>query len=173
MSGNVLTYSPSDVTILISGYQVSGLLEVELSWDSRPFTMYKGIRNQHTRVYNESMAATLRLSLQQTSISNDVLSMILDEDRIGNTARLEVTMKDASGTTLYQALQCYIPEYPRIKFTKGFSAREWEIQILDLTKINVGGNSKAAFDVFSSVDGALDFLGGAASKAKDAVTSFF
>lgn len=158
MAGNVLTYSPTDVTILISGYQLIGVLEVELQWDSRPFTMYKGIRNQHTRVYNGSMAATLRVSLQQTSDSNDVLSMILDEDRIGNTARLELTMKDASGTTLYQALQCYIPAYPPVTFTKGFRAREWEISILDLTTINVGGNSKAAFDIFSSVQGALSLL---------------
>lgn len=158
MAGNVLTYAPSDVTILVSGYQLSGLLSVELVWNSRPFTLYKGIRNQHTRVYNQSMAATLKIAVQQTSITNDVLSMILDEDRLGNSARLEVTMKDTSGSTLYQALQCYIPGYPSVKFTKGFEAREWEIDILDMTKINVGGNSKAAFDVFSSIQGAMSFL---------------
>ncbi|QNR53865.1 hypothetical protein phiK7A1_077 [Pseudomonas phage phiK7A1] len=158
MAGNVLTYSPSDVTILVSGYQLSGLLSVELAWNSKPFTMYKGIRNQHTRVFNQSMAATLKISVQQTSITNDVLSMILDEDRLGNTARLEVTMKDTSGSTLYQALQCYIAHYPTVTFTSGFSAREWEIDILDMTTINIGGNSKAAFDVFSSVKDALSFL---------------
>lgn len=158
MSGNVLTYSPSDVTILISGYQLSGLLSVELIWDSRPFTMYKGIRNQHTRVFNASMCATMRLNVQQTSITNDVLSQIMEADRNSNSARLELTMKDTSGTTLYQALQCYIPAYPNIKFTKGFEAREWEINILDLTTVNIGGNSRATFDVFSSVQGALGFL---------------
>lgn len=158
MSGNVLTYSPSDVTILVSGYQLSGLLSVELVWNSRPFTLYKGIRNQHTRVYNESMAATLKIAVQQTSITNDVLSAILSEDRLGNAARLEVTMKDTSGSTLYQALQCYIPAYANAKFTMGFEAREWEIEILDMTKINIGGNSKAAFDVFSSIQGAMSYL---------------
>lgn len=153
-----LTYSPSDVTILVSGYQLSGLLSVELIWDSRPFTLHKGIRNQHTRVFNQSMCATLRINVQQTSITNDVLSQIISEDRVSNSARLEVTMKDTSGTTLYQALQCYIPAYPNVKFTKGFEGREWEISIQDLTAINVGGNSRAAFDVFSSIQGALSYL---------------
>lgn len=158
MAGNVLTYSPSDVTILVSGYQLSGLLSVELVWNSKPFTMYKGIRNQHTRVYNESMAATLRIAVQQTSITNDVLSLVLSEDRLGKAARLEVTLKDTGGTMLYQALQCYIPNYPTVRFTHGFEAREWEIEILDMTKINIGGNSKAAFDVFASMQDAMSFL---------------
>ena len=173
MAGQVLTYSPSDVTILISGYQLVGLLGVELEWDSAPFTMYRGIRNQQTRVFNSSMAATLRVTLLQTSDSNDVLSKILDEDRLARTARLEVMLKDSSGTTLYQAQQGYIPEYPSIKFSRGFRGREWKISLLDATIVNVGGNSKAAFDVFSAVDGAIDFLGGAASKATSAVASIF
>ena len=173
MPGSVLTYSPSDVIITLSGYQLGGVLSMELSWNSRPYTTHRGIRNVHTRVYNPSMPATLRVQIMQTSITNDVLSIILDEDRIGKSARLELPIKDASGKTFYQASQCYIPAYPNIRYSKGFETREWEIEILDLTAINIAGNSRAGFDITSAVNGAIDYLGDAASSAGKAVSSIF
>lgn len=173
MSTPVLTYSPEDVTIILCGYTLGGILSIELRWQSRPFTFHRGIRNVHTRTFNKDMCATIHIEVMQTSVTNDVMSQILTQDRRNKSARLDVTVQDVGGTTMYQANQAYIPAYPNVKFSRGFETRIWEIEIFDLTDAFVGGNSRAGFDLFSSVDGALDFLGGAVDTALDTVSNTF
>jgi len=172
MSLPVLTYAPSDVTIVISGYTVGGILSIELEWKARPFTYQRGIRNVHTRVFNKDLSAVLRLQVLQTSITNDVLSQVLIQDRLNKSARLDVTVKDTGGTTLYQANQCYVSAFPPIKLSQGFETRTWEIDVFDFVTLNVGGNSRAGFDVFSSVQGAMDLLGNTASDIGTAIDDF-
>lgn len=159
MSAPVLTYAPSDVTIILCGYTLGGIISVELQWNSRPFTFHRGIRGVHTRTFNKDMNATIRLECQQTSVTNDVLSQIITQDRRNKSARLDVVVKDTGGTTMYQANQAYIPAYPSVKLSKGFENRVWEIEVFDFTDVSVGGNSRAGFDLFASVQGAIDFLG--------------
>jgi hypothetical protein len=164
----VLTYSPSDVTIFISDYQLTGLMSVELQWTGTPFVFRRGIRGVHTRTYSNDISATLRLEVQQTSITNDVLFQILEQDRLNKSARLDVTIKDTGGSTMLQSDQGYIPRYPQIKFSHGFESRVWTIDLLTITDgFTIGGNNHAGFDIFSSVQGAIDLLGGAATNASD------
>lgn len=169
MSTPVLTYSPDDVTIILSGYTLGGILSVELIWNSRPFTFRRGIRGVHTRTYCRDLCATIRLECMQTSVTNDVMTQILEQDRRNKSARLDITVRDAGGTTMYQANQAYIPAYPNIKFSRGFETRVWDIEVFDFTDVEIGGNNRAGFDLFSSVDGALDFLGGVVDNAIDTV----
>lgn len=164
----VLTYSPSDVTIILADYQLTGIMSVELQWTGTPFTFRRGIRGVHTRTYNNDISASLRLEVSQTSITNDVLFQILEQDRLNKSARLDITVKDVGGATMFQSDQAYIPRYPSIKFSQGFENRVWTIDLLTLTEgFTLGGNSHAGFDIFSSVQGAIDLLGGAATKAGD------
>lgn len=165
----VLTYSPDDVTIILSGYTLGGILSVELIWNSRPFTFRRGIRGVHTRTFNKDLCATIRLEVQQTSPTNDVLTQILIQDRRNRSARLDITVQDVGGTTMYQANQAYIPAYPNTKLSRGFETRVWDIEVLDFTDGQIGGNNRGGFDLFSSVDGALDFLAGEASTFVDSV----
>lgn len=167
MPAPVLTYSPADVTIILCGYTLGGILSIELQWNSRPFTFHRGIRGVHTRTFNKDLCATIRLECQQTSVTNDVMSQILIQDRRNKSARLDLAVKDVGGTTMYQANQCYIPAYPNTKFSKGLETRTWEIEVFDFTDGMIGGNSRAGFDLFASVQGAIDYLGDTASTALD------
>ena len=169
MPAPVLTYSPSDVTIILAGYTLGGVISVELEWKSRPFTFRPGIRGIHTRTFSKDLHATIRLEILQTSISNDVMSQILEQDRRNKSARLPITVKDTGGTTMYLADQAFIPAYPDTKLSRGFEVRVWEIEVFDFTDGTIGGNSRAQFDLFSSVEGALDFLGSAADSAIDTI----
>lgn len=169
MPAPVLTYSPSDVTIILAGYTLGGVLSVELVWKSTPFTFRPGIRGIHTRTFNRDLHATIRLEILQTSITNDVLSDILSQDRRNKSARLPIIVKDTSGTTLYLANQAFIPKYPDIKHSRGFEVRTWEIEVFDFTDGRLGGNSSAAFDLFSSVEGALGFLQDTGESALSAI----
>lgn len=169
MSAPVLTYSSSDVTIIIAGYTLGGVLSVELVWKSTPFTFRPGIRGVHTRTFNRDLHATIRLEILQTSVTNDVLSDILIQDRRNKSARLPITVKDTGGTTMYISSQAFISKFPDTKNSRGFEVRVWEIEVFDFIDGTIGGNSHAAFDLFSSVEGALGFLSSAGESALDTI----
>lgn len=173
MPAPVLTYAPEDVTILLSGYTLGGILSVELIWNSRPFTFRRGIRGVHTRTFSRDLCATIRLEVLQTSVTNDVLTQVLIQDRRNKSARLDITVRDVGGTTMYQANQAYLPAYPNTKFSRGFETRVWDIEVFDFTDGEIGGNNRAGFDLFSSVEGAIDFLGDTATEAVDTFTENF
>lgn len=168
---NVLTYAPKDVTIVLCGYTLTGILGVELQFNSRPFTLHKGIRGVTTRVYSTDSTAKLVLEVQQTSVTNDILSQILIQDARNKSARLDLTVKDTGGSTVYDTTQGFIPTIPSLKFSQGFENRVWEIEILKLNSVFLGGNASAGFDILSSVQGAVDFLSGAATEAVDTIES--
>jgi hypothetical protein len=158
MPGPVLTYAPSDVIITLSGYSLGGIMSVDVKFHSRPFTLIKGIRGLHTRVYNSDQAATLTIEVMQTSITNDVLSSIVAQDRLTNSANLSMSLKDSGGSTYMHSDNCFVAALPPTKFGQKFNHRVWEIEILNFTDLVVGGNSKAGFDIMSAVNGALSYL---------------
>lgn len=159
MASDVLTYSPSDVNIVLCGYTLTGIDSVTLKWKSRPFTVHRGIRGQHTRVYNPDLQATIVLDVLQTSITNDILTNILIQDRRVKSGRLELAVNDTGGTTNYQSTDCFLAAYPDVKHYNGLELRTWEIEVLSWTDGQLGGNAKAGIDVFDTVTGALNFIG--------------
>lgn len=173
MANDVLTYSPADVSIVLCGYALTGVVSITLKWNSRPFTVHKGIRGQHTRVYNSDLQAKIVLEILQTSITNDILTDILVQDRRLKSGRLELLVKDVGGTTAYQTTDCFLAMYPDVKHHNGLELRTWEIEVLSWTDGGLGGNAKEGVDLFDSVDGVLDYLSNTANSAVDSVTSFF
>lgn len=161
MAGDVLTYSPSSVSIILSGYTLTGIESVTLRWNARPFTVRRGIRGQHTRVFNRDLQATIVLEVLQTSITNDVLSQVLIQDRRTLSGRLELTVDDGSGTTSYQTTNCFLARYPDVVHKNGLVLRTWEIEVLDWTDGSLGGNArKVGFDLFDSINGAVEYITG-------------
>ena len=96
----VTTYSPQDVKLVIGGYTIVGWDSITISRLQETFKVIRGIRGKHTRASSGDTSATLTVSLVQTSPSNSFLTEIhrLDEER--GTGRLELTLKDNSGTSV-------------------------------------------------------------------------
>lgn len=167
MSGNVLTYDPASVTINIAGWIVPGVVSVGLQWQSEVFAIKKGIRGQHTRVYNPDRYAILNIELLPTSIANDVFSEIVRQDSQTFSSLLTpLALKDSSGTSQFSASQAYIHSYPEMSFNaEGVTTRKWEIEILsfDSTGVTIGGNATNGIDI-------ADILNGAMTSAKDLVS---
>jgi len=169
MSGSVLTYDPSSVTIVICGFVVPGLVSISLQWKSEVFTPVKGIRGQHTRVYNKDRYATLQLELLPTSIANDVFSDIVLQDALYKTGRLEVMLKDTSGTSRFTTTDAYFKAFPELSFNaEGITTRKWEVDILSFVSNsgNVGGNASNGIDI-------TDILSGAGEYARTAINDGF
>ncbi len=150
MAGSVLTYSPSDVSITISGYALTGLLRIELAWNTAPFAIVRGIRGINTRRYNRDLSAKLTVDVMQTSVTNTVLAEILAKDRLMNGARLDLTLSDASGRSTLQTAEAYITAVPDLVYSMGFDARRWVFDINSVTDGTLTGSADQQIDLFSS-----------------------
>lgn len=158
MAGDILTYAPSAVTLVLCGYVLTGVVSVNLKWQSSPFTVIRGIRGQHTRIGTKDRQATCCIEVLQTSITNDILSEILNQDTRNYSGRLEFTVKDASGTTQWGSTQCFLRAWPDTELGGRLETRKWDIEILSFREIVVGGNARQGFDLFDSFNGASDYI---------------
>ncbi|WPJ20665.1 baseplate protein [Pseudomonas phage vB_PF_Y1-MI] len=168
MASDVLTYSPSDVKLIVCGHVLTGVVSVTLEWKgSKPFTVYRGIRGRHTRVFSPDLYATVTVELLQTSITNDVFTSILTQDRLLQSARIEFSVNDKSGTTAYQTSEAFLSAYPDIGLSEVLQSRKWEIQCLDFLSGGLGGNARQGFDILDPVSGAIDYISGKGSDLLD------
>lgn len=173
MAGDVLTYAPSDVTIVLCGYVLTGVVSISLQWKSSPFTVRRGIRGQHTRTGNKDRQSTVTVEVLQTSITNDILSEILEQDTRNLSGRLELSVKDASGTTQWATTQCFLRAWPDASFTGELQTRKWDFEILSYISGKIGGNARQGFDVLDSFNGAAEYVTGKVNSALDALPGNF
>ncbi len=97
-------------------------------------------------------------------MGNDVFSRIHTLDIERGTGRLEITLKDASGTGVFSSSEAYITDYPVVAYSGNFEYRVWTIFAQSTNTYNVGGNGK--------VDNIFDSIFSAANKVVDKVSSF-
>lgn len=155
-SFTVNTYSPKDVILTISGYQLTGWQSITINRTVKGFTVVRGIRGKNTRVKNVDTSATINISLLQTSQGNDVLSYIHDLDLDEGTARIVLTLKDKSGRSVFSSNEAYLTGYPTATFSGQFEYRNWEIFAQTTSTYTVGGNARPTTDL---LDNALSEIG--------------
>lgn len=183
MSGSVLTYDPKSVTIIVCGYIIPGLVSISLNWKSSVFSVRKGIRGVHTRVYTPDRQATLILEVLPTSTTNDVFSQIVLQDSANHAGLLSVMLKDTSGTSRFSTNNAYMATFPDLAFNaNGITTRKWQVEILsfDEDPVMVGGNASHGIDVsdilssaLSGAQGLLSDAEGLVSSGLDSVAGFF
>lgn len=173
MASDILTYSPADVKLILCGYVLTGIVSVTLQWKgARPFKVVRGIRGKHTRVFNRDLYATVVVETLQTSITNDIFTSILVQDRRTQSARLEFAVNDKGGSTFYQSTECFLGAYPDIGLNGEMQTYKWEIECLDFIDGGIGGNARQGFDLFDSASGAIDYISGKGSEFIDSATNF-
>ena len=151
---DVLTYSPGQVVISVCGYIVEGWSNISVTFNSPVFKQIRGIRGKNTRVRNKDTSATVRISLIQSSVANDVLTNLLQEDQNSGASRLDITIKDNSGTGLFSSATAYIEGFPETSYSASQSERVWTVLCDASSNIRVGGNAEQGVD-FTSMAGGL------------------
>ncbi len=146
---DVLTYRPGEVTLSICGYVVEGWTSIAIARNTPTFKQIRGIRGKNTRVMNADTSGTIRVNLTQTSVANDVFSELLAMDKRFATNRLEVTIKDNSGTSLFSSIKAYIESYPETTFSASQTERNWTILCDSMDGYFIGGNAEQGFDLGS------------------------
>lgn len=145
------TFAPNDVNVVITqrstgiAHIVSGFTEdsiVNIERSAETFTLYTGADNTSTRIYNANKSASITVSLQQTSASNDIFSLLYANDAASRNSSglFSIQISDASGRSQYFSDDAYIGIVPNSAFGNTMQAREWIIQAHNLDTY-IGGNA--------------------------------
>lgn len=139
---NVRTYDPKLVivtfgTIIFEGYSEGTFIAVAQNGDN--FEKVRGADGGVDRVNKNASDYAITITLKQTSLTNDALSLIATADRSANTGKLPFTVKDLNGTSLFFAQQAWIGKEPDLENSDGISNREWRIDT-GIASSFVGGN---------------------------------
>jgi hypothetical protein len=166
-TSRVATLSPIDVTVVISqsgfthvvsGYAEDSNIMVERGSDN--YDKYVGVDNKTSRVYKADKSGTITLTLAQTSVSNDVLNLLQQNDAAARNSSglFSVTVKDGSGRSVYHSLEAWVSKTPNSQFGSSMNTREWVIQAAEMTSI-IGGNGKVSAEDVATIEA----LGGTVS----------
>lgn len=165
----VFCYSPKEVQLTFGGYIVTGWQSITVTRSVDTFKPIRGIRGKHTRVRNADTSCTITIPLLQTSMSNDVFARVHDLDRTHGTGRLELTLSDLKGTSIFSSSEAYVLGYPEAIFSEEFEYRSWRIFCQSTGSYTIGGNAQVT-NIFSGIFGAAS---GLANKAVDFVGGIF
>lgn len=168
----VLTYVPSNVTLLLSGYQVKGWTSITVTRNSPVFKQIRGIRGKNTRTRLKDTSAVFTIETPQTELLNEVFSMVLQADAVNGTARLEVTLTEGTGTSFFTTATAYITAYPEVKYTSDISTLVWTLSCEDSQMFVGNARSAAVGLVNNGVARLKEFASGAIDGASDLINRF-
>lgn len=151
MTGKVLTYSPKDVTLIIAGFTVAGMISVSIAWNKPQFLPVRGAYGKTTRVKSWDTSATLKVELLQTAIANTIFSDLVNLDAETNGGRLEVTLQDLSGNSMIFSDDVYLSGLADVRFSDDFDSRVWTFNMDSTSERYVKSNEKSIGDLLSTV----------------------
>lgn len=155
----ILTYVPSNAVLLMSGYEIKGWSEIKLMRNAPGYKQIRGIRAKHTRSRFLDRSASMKISTFQSEPVNEVLSMIHGVDIQTGACRLEIMLKEPTGTSLFNTTTAYILAYPELSYSGDLAIHTWELAC-----------DEATFWVGNSKPGAAGIIDGAISKLKSFVS---
>jgi len=123
----IRAFDPKMVTINWGAYLVVGFAEekVTISYQDDAYDLAIGCDGEASRVRKNNNSATITLTLQQTSPSNDFFSGMAIADRQANLGIMPMTIIDYSGTTKIFAPSAYIVKTPDQSLSNTNNTMQW------------------------------------------------
>lgn len=140
----VRTVDPKSVIIAIGGVPMSGFADgtfLEITADAQQFSKVTGADGYTTRVKTNNYGGTLTLTLSQSSPSNDVLSALLNADRLRNAGVVPILIKDLTGTTKIFSATAWIQQMPDVAYGNAINNRAWVFDLAEMDTF-IGGNGE-------------------------------
>jgi len=135
-------YSPKLVTLIVAGVLVQGYADdnfIEITQEEDDFTLYKSVDGPVSRAMNADETVVIKVSLAQTSLSNDHFAGLRKVDKATGIGAFPVMLKELNGTTLYTSATAMFKKNAGKKYGKNVGAVDWEI-ILPNALGFTGGN---------------------------------
>ena len=127
----VKSYNPAEVSVIISGRIMDGFADgtfVSCGRNNDSWALTVGADGEGTRAKSNDRSGRLTLTLLQSSDSNEFLSELDLADELSGTSTFPILVKDASGSSLYEAETAWIVKPPDAPFSKTAENREWIIE---------------------------------------------
>ncbi|VFR81234.1 Phage protein [plant metagenome] len=140
---NVATYDPKRVILTFGANQIKGFTEgtfINVEEITDGTTRQAGADGEVARVMSTDTGIRITVTLQQTSLSNAILSAYLKADRLGGGGALPVTLTDLRGATVAAAGSAWIVKMANAEFGQELGSREWVIET-GPAEYFVGGNT--------------------------------
>lgn len=133
------TYRPGSVGVYCAGLLIDGLARgrmIEIAADAEEFTDGEGVDGEPIRWQRGNPFARMFLTLHWAARANDVLSNLLNADRLSGASLWPVLVEDRSNRqdaqpTRILAGSGWIPRQPAMAWdSDNAPARRWEIRLL-------------------------------------------
>ena len=113
-------------THIATGFAADTLLSVEM--DSPLYNTEVDAHGNSYRYKINNYNATITLTLNQGSPTNDILSTFANLDRQSGIGVFPLTIKDNNSDSLYSTLGAYVEQIPTAAFGTTGNNREWVIK---------------------------------------------
>lgn len=164
---DVLTYVPSNVILLVSGYQIEGWTEIRVARNAPGFKQIRGIRGKNTRTRIQDSSATITIKTFQTELLNEVFSTIHDIDLAQGTCRLEIALAETTGTTFFSTTTGYVLAYPEISYGSELGEVTWTVAC-DESAFQLGSARSVAVGIVqNSISQLKDFVNNVSSNVQN------
>ncbi|EHR38504.1 DUF3277 family protein [Megamonas funiformis] len=143
MSDGVVTYNPKMLVIVYGSREVDGFAEddmVTIKPLGEGTQIYSGADGSVGRSMDPNQTYEVTIALATTSKTNDYFSNVYNLDRSTGRGILPLTIKDLSGTTVFQANQAWITNFPEHKRGRKIEAQEWVFHTGQVANLMIGGN---------------------------------
>ena len=160
MAADVYTYSPSEVRLTFGGYNVEGWVNIGITRNTEFVKQIRGIRGKHAKEVSRDTSSTILLTLLQTSETNTVFSQILEiEQGTNGLVRMEVTLADKAGGSVFQSNEVYIGGYPTVSYSSEIAEVQWKL-LCDTSTWTIKGNAQNSSGLMDMLTGAAGKVGG-------------
>ena len=143
MSDGVVTYNPKMLVIVYGSREVDGFAEddmVTIKPLGEGTQIYSGADGSVGRSMDPNQTYEVTIALATTSKTNDYFRKVYNLDRSTGRGILPLTIKDLSGTTVFQANQAWITNFPEHKRGRKIEAQEWVFHTGQVANPMIGGN---------------------------------
>lgn len=143
MSDGVVTYNPKMLVIVYGSREVDEFAEddmVTIKPLGEGTQIYSGADGSVGRSMDPNQTYEVTIALATTSKTNDYFSNVYNLDRSTGRGILPLTIKDLSGTTVFQANQAWITNFPEHKRGRKIEAQEWVFHTGQVANPMIGGN---------------------------------
>jgi hypothetical protein len=139
----VTNFDPKKVIIIFGGVPIDGYADgafAELAASNADgFTRQVGADGEVMRVMSNDNTHTLTITLMQSSLSNQALSVIRNTDKLAGKSILPLSITDLNGGSLFTWPQAWIHGDPTWGFSKDGTERQWVLDTGQATATNFGG----------------------------------
>jgi hypothetical protein len=128
----IITFGP----IIMTNFADGSFIEIS---GKGGFEEQQGADGSENRINKNVTGYDVKVTLQQTSITHEALSVAYDIDKLTNQGKQPLTIKDLNGTSLFSSMQAYLKKKPDTTRGNSLGAYSWEFRAPHAT-YNVGGN---------------------------------